>query len=199
MRRCRNATAKTSVRPVIETQWQSAWQPQLIGTLLFLAASQRLLLIEKKTGHGQGKVNAPGGKWELGETLAQCAQREMREETGIYTLPLGCIAELRFVERNGPQWLGYVFVAQEFSGVPTETVAAKPFWCPIDAVPYQRMWADDAIWLPQVLSHGLLSDNTVAPPLVFDLLFAAGELLDHRQQQGANFSLAIHTPRRDLL
>ncbi|NCF45617.1 MAG: NUDIX domain-containing protein [Proteobacteria bacterium] len=187
------------MRPVIQTQWQSAWQPQLIGTLLFLVESQRLLLIEKKTGHGQGKVNAPGGKWELGETLLQCAQREMREETGIDALPLGCAAELRFVERNGPQWLGYVFVAREFSGALTQTVEAKPFWCAIDAIPYQRMWADDAIWLPQVLSHGLLSGDTTASPLVFDLLFAAGELLGHRQRRSANLSLAIDTPRGDLL
>ena len=128
----------------------------------------------KKTGHGKGKVNAPGGKWELGETLLDCARREMREETGIEAEPPGCAAELRFVERSGPQWLGYVFVARDFSGNMAETPEARPFWCPLNGIPYERMWADDAIWLPRVLRHQLLTGHGASSPLVYDLLFEAG-------------------------
>ena len=52
--------------PTLQTPWQQAWQPELVGTLLFVVDQQRVLLIEKKTGHGMGKINAPGGKWEIG-------------------------------------------------------------------------------------------------------------------------------------
>ena len=61
---------------VIETPWQKQWQPELIGTLVFLVDNERVLLIEKLTGHGQGKINGPGGKWEAGESLLECARRD---------------------------------------------------------------------------------------------------------------------------
>ena len=156
-----------------------------------------MLLIDKKTGHGLGKINAPGGKWDIGESLWACARREMLEETGIDAQPLGCVAELRFVERDGPQWLGYVFVAREFTGAMTETPEAKPFWCDVAAIPYHQMWADDAIWLPKVLAHGMLRDEPSAPPLVYDFLFAAGELLEHQSSAQRGLSLSIHASRSE--
>lgn len=179
----------------IDTPWQQKWQPEFVGTLLFLIDSDRVLLIEKKTGHGKGKVNAPGGKWELGETLLDCARREMREETGIEAEPLGCAAELRFVERSGPQWLGYVFVARDFSGNMAETPEARPFWCPLNGIPYERMWADDAIWLPRVLQHQLLTGHGASSPLVYDLLFEAGELREHQLSLQSVLSQSVHTQR----
>ena len=181
--------------PIIKTLWHQRWQPEFVGTLLFLVDADRVLLIEKKTGHGSGKVNAPGGKWELGETLQDCARREMLEETGIEAEPLGCVAELRFVERNGPQWLGYVFVARDFSGHMGETPEARPFWCPLGDIPYEQMWADDAIWLPQVLKHGLLTGHGASTPLVYDLLFEAGEILEHHLSPQSVLSQSVHTPR----
>ena len=48
-----------TVLPVIQTPWQNQWQPELIGTLVFLVDNERVLLIEKLTGHGQGKINGP--------------------------------------------------------------------------------------------------------------------------------------------
>lgn len=180
---------------IIDTPWYQQWQPEFVGTLLFLVDTDRVLLIEKKTGHGQGKINAPGGKWELGETLHNCARREMLEETGIQAEPLGCVAELRFVERNGPQWLGYVFLARNFNGRMVETPEARPFWCPLSCIPYQRMWADDAIWLPQVLKHQLLTEQGQASPLVYDLLFDAGELLEYQMNPQGVLSQSVHTPR----
>jgi hypothetical protein len=57
------------------------------------------------------------------------------------------------------------------------------------------MWADDAIWLPKVLAHGVLSDEPSAPPLVYDFLFTAGKLLEHRPSDQSALSLSIHAPR----
>ncbi len=111
------------------------------------AAQPRVLLIDKKTGHGAGKVNAPGGKLEPDESPLQCAQREVYEEVGLRVAELRLAAELKFVDTHAPQWFGYVFVAHEFAGVAKETREAKPFWCDLDAVPYARMWEDDRFWL----------------------------------------------------
>ena len=43
----------------------------------------RVLLGRKKRGMGLGKWNGFGGKIEAGETMRQCAVRELREECGL--------------------------------------------------------------------------------------------------------------------
>jgi len=45
-----------------------------------------------------------------------------------------------------------VFHGTEFTGTPTETREAKPEWFRISEIPYDRMWADDQYWLPQMLA-----------------------------------------------
>lgn len=139
--------------PVINTPWVAAWQPEFIGTLLFLLADDQVLLIHKKTGHGAGKINAPGGKLEPAESVIECACREVFEEVGLIVEDPVVGAEMRFVERDGPQWLGFALTATDFSGDLQETAEAKPFWCPVAEIPYDKMWPDDAIWLPMLLSN----------------------------------------------
>ena len=62
--------------------WQS-WRPSMRATLLFLHRGSDILLIHKKSGLGCGKVNAPGGKIERGESASEAAVREVSEEGGI--------------------------------------------------------------------------------------------------------------------
>ena len=60
-------------------------QKPIRATLLFLIdrSTDSVLLIRKKRGIGAGKINAPGGKIDPGETPAECAVRETREEVGL--------------------------------------------------------------------------------------------------------------------
>ena len=139
----------------------------MIGTLVFLIHQGKVLLIKKLTGHGQGKINGPGGKWEINESLLECARRETLEETGLAVDDLTCEAELRFVEEAGPLWLGYVFVAKVFSGELTQTQEAKPFWGELGNIPYRVMWADDAIWLPRELRKRWTERRIVEILMVF--------------------------------
>ena len=148
--------------------------PEFVGTLMFVVVADHVLLIHKKTGHGAGKINGPGGKIDPGESVLACAVRETQEEVGITPLEPQCVLEMRFVEQDGPQWLGYACVASAYRGALQESSEAKPFWCPIAEIPYERMWPDDAIWLPRILSEKIDS------PLVADFLFSDGALMDHR-------------------
>ena len=80
-------------------------------------------------------------------------------------------ARLRFVATDDDQWLGYVFVAHRFSGLPHPSAEAEPFWCPIDSLPLDQMWEDDRLWLPRVLAGEQLAG---------DFLFTDGRLVAHR-------------------
>ncbi|MGA1370385.1 MAG: 8-oxo-dGTP diphosphatase [Pseudomonadales bacterium] len=151
------------------------WQPDLVGTLLFVVQDERVLLIHKRRGHGAGRVNAPGGKLEPGETPLACALRETVEETGVVALGATLRAEMRFIDRAGPDWLGYVFVASRSRGAAVTTPEAVPFWVALDEVPYHRMWPDDRLWLPSVLAGETLRG---------DFLFENGVLLASRVTPG---------------
>ena len=133
-----------------EFDW-AAWKPGMQSTLVFVFRNDEVLLIHKKTGLGRNKVNAPGGKVEPGEDFVQCAEREVQEEVGLRTWDLREVAELRFLMNDHPDILCRVYVTRRFTGCPTETKEARPYWCSISEIPYDKMWEDDRLWLPRVL------------------------------------------------
>ena len=65
-------------RVVSKIDWRR-WKPTDVATLVFVVEPERLLLIRKKRGLGAGKINGPGGRREPGETLDECAARELEE------------------------------------------------------------------------------------------------------------------------
>lgn len=107
----------------------------------------------QKRGIGAGKVNGPGGKFEPGETALQCVLREVREELHIDIEDAREMGVLNFSFACGtiPEIRCHVFMATSFTGTPTETPEAEPFWCPVDGIPYDLMWQDDRFWLPAML------------------------------------------------
>jgi 8-oxo-dGTP diphosphatase len=98
-----SATAITDFEAI---DWDS-WEARDRATLLFVVLDFRVLLIRKLRGLGAGKINAPGGRIDPGETS---------------------------------------------EGEAVETEEAVPLWTPVDAIPYDEMWADDRIWVPLLLA-----------------------------------------------
>ncbi len=128
------------------------WRPRERSVLCFVVREGRILLIEKKRGLGAGKVNGPGGRMEKGETSVQAAVRETREEVGITPMGLEWAGELSFQFRDGYSLHCTVYRADGWEGELVETDEAKPFWMGTDQIPYERMWADDAYWMPKLLA-----------------------------------------------
>ncbi len=127
------------------------WIPQERANLCFILKDERLLLIRKKRGLGAGKINAPGGRLEPGETALEAAIRETLEEVGVVPHAPSLRGELFFQFADGYSLHCAVFLALDCEGEPVETVEADPFWCGIDDIPFHEMWADDAHWLPLML------------------------------------------------
>lgn len=128
------------------------WIPKDRATLCFVLSNRQILLIEKLRGLGKGKVNAPGGRIEPGESPAQCAVRETQEELHVTPLNPAPRGRLRFQFTDGYSLECFVFSATQYTGTPTPTDEAIPLWTPLDHIPYNRMWADDILWLPHMLS-----------------------------------------------
>lgn len=130
----------------------SAWEPTDVATLLFVVERGRALLIRKKRGLGAGKINAPGGRLEAGETPLAAAVREVQEELGVTPLEPRERGTLAFEFADGYRLFCHVFRSDRREGEPRETEEAAPLWFPLEALPYEEMWADDALWLPRMLA-----------------------------------------------
>jgi 8-oxo-dGTP diphosphatase len=146
------------------------WTPQERATLLFVRRDGQVLLIRKKRGLGAGKINGPGGRIDGEETPLQAAIREVQEELRVMPINVEARGELSFQFIDGYALFVYVFSANDCIGEPQETDEAAPLWTPIDAVPFDQMWADDRIWFPHILN-----DRSFRGRFLFD----GDELLGH--------------------
>jgi 8-oxo-dGTP diphosphatase len=138
------------VKQLADIDWDT-WQAKDPATLVFVIRNGKILLIDKKTGLGKGKVNGPGGKVEPGESPRDCAVRECREELGITVSNLQFCGQHRFQFVDGYSIEVWVYRTEDYEGKPTETMEARPLWVPLDEIPYEQMWEDDRLWLPMLI------------------------------------------------
>lgn len=124
--------------------------------ICFLVRDNMVLLGMKKRGFGAGKWNGFGGKLEPGEDPVAAVIRELREEAGVEVLvsDLRDHGELTFRFRGHADWDNRcrVFVAERWSGDPSESEEMRPAWHPVHELPFASMWVDDPHWVPLVLA-----------------------------------------------
>lgn len=127
----------------------------------------RILLGEKHRGFGKGFYNSFGGKVEPGEKLAASACRELREETNIEVteerMRKGQVGTLYFTFEDTDMrmtvHLFRIMISPEPSDVnyiDQTTIRGcdeiTPRWMEQSQIPFDRMFADDSIWLPNLLA-----------------------------------------------
>lgn len=100
-----------------------------------------LLLRRARTGWKDGQWSLPAGGHDGGETLAQAAARELREETGLLVhaddLRLIHLLHCRSGDHGG-DWLGAFFLATQWDGEPLIGEPDKHNgmgWYALDALP----------------------------------------------------------------
>ena len=76
----------------------------------------------------------------------------MQEELRVTPTGVQPRGELAFQFVDGYALFVYVFSAEGCEGEPQETDEAVPIWTPLDALPFDQMWADDRLWFPHLLS-----------------------------------------------
>jgi len=139
-----------NAKAVRDIDWDT-WEAKDPATLVLVVRDNQMLLIRKKRGLGAGKISAPGGRLEPGETPLEAAVREVQEELCITPLGLTYSGENLFQFVDGYSIHVHIFKACDYEGEPTETDEASPIWSNLDAIPYEEMWEDDKLWVPLVL------------------------------------------------
>lgn len=137
-------------RSLAGIDWER-WEACDPATLVFVFRGDELLLIDKKTGLGMGKINMPGGKIDPGETAEEGAIRECREEVGITVSNLEYCGQHKFQFVDGYSIHVWVYRTRDFEGEPYATPEAEPMWVRQDQIPFDDMWEDDRYWLPMLI------------------------------------------------
>jgi 8-oxo-dGTP diphosphatase len=123
------------------------------ATLLLLLKDDQILLAMKKRGFGVGRYNGVGGKIEAGETIEQALVRECQEEIGVTPINFERVAYHDFKFPDGTTDMQvHAYVCRKWEGEPVETEEMAPQWFSLKEIPYDQMWQDDIVWLPQVLA-----------------------------------------------
>ncbi len=125
--------------PSFESNSTSARPTIGVGVGVLVLRDGMVLLGKRRGSHGAGTWSAPGGRLEFGETIEQCAQRELAEETGLYAtgLELGPYTNNVFQEVQ-EQYLTVFALARGFEGCPENLEPNKCegwFWFPWSELP----------------------------------------------------------------
>lgn len=123
-------------------------------TLTVFFKDNKILLGEKKRGFAKGTLNGIGGKQDEGETIDEAMIRECQEEIGVTPIDYVLIGKIHFdVWYKGERVNMYmhVYTCTKFDGEIIETEEMLPKWYDIDNIPYEKMLADDLLWMPMAL------------------------------------------------
>lgn len=81
-----------------------------VGVLAAVRRGPRCLLIQRVAKLDIGKWGFPGGSLEVGETVTECAERELLEETGVEATAVGVLTAYDFIRRDPEGRVGFHFL-----------------------------------------------------------------------------------------
>lgn len=117
---------------------------------------ENIVLCMKKRWFWSWLYNWAGWKVEAWETILEAASRELMEETTIDIKPEWLtprwVFHFFFLEK--PEWNMdvHLFTAHNYTWDFEETEEMKPELFKISEIPFEKMWPDDAIWMPRVIA-----------------------------------------------
>jgi 8-oxo-dGTP diphosphatase len=146
-----------------------------IATLCYVLHEDQVLMVHrvKKTQDmHQGKWNGLGGKLEAGEMPEECAEREIREESGLTVSDLALKGILTFPGfANDEDWYAFVFTAKTTESKLIDSPEGILQWVNRDQLMDLNLWEGDRIFLPWVFEPGFFSGK---------FTYKNGNLIEHQ-------------------
>ena len=143
----------------------------IVATLGYVMSrdGRQVLMVHRNAredDHHLGKYNGLGGKLEPDEDVVSCMRREIREEAGIECGAMrlrGTISWPGF-GKAGEDWLGFVFVIDQWSGTPLESNSEGTLeWVPVERITALPLWEGDRHVLPLVFDDDPRAFHGVMP------------------------------------
>ncbi len=109
-----------------------------IGVGVFVFKEGKVLLGKRKGAHGIGDWAPPGGHLEFGESIEDCAKRELYEETGLHALLVETGSWSNDVIDGNKHYITFFAVVNQFEGEPELLEPHKCEgweWFSLDALP----------------------------------------------------------------
>lgn len=112
-------------------------QPIGACVIVLSANKTQVLLGKRKNSYKSGWYGMPGGRLEVGESLHECARRELEEETGLSAERLEYVGVVRDWQHTY-DFIHFVFLYAELKG---EAVCTEPDkcegweWFPLNQLP----------------------------------------------------------------
>ncbi|MBV8121363.1 MAG: NUDIX hydrolase [Alphaproteobacteria bacterium] len=135
----------------------------IVGVLAVVLRGERALVVRRANPPMAGRWGFPGGVLELGETVAEGAMRELREETGVVAEPITPLTVIDSIDHDdeGRVRFHYTLVAVHARWRSGEGIAADD--------------ADEVAWLSRadIVEGGLATAPALLPLL--ELAVKAGE------------------------
>ena len=123
-----------------------------VAVLAVTRRGDRLLLAQRRNPPDALKWGFPGGRVEPGETVAEAAQRELAEETGVRGAVRGVLTALDSIHRDGDGGLQFHYLLvvmlldwQAGEGEPATDVAAVAWLTLDDLLRGDRALSRDAV------------------------------------------------------
>ncbi|HEY0605523.1 MAG TPA: NUDIX domain-containing protein [Herpetosiphonaceae bacterium] len=120
----------------------------LIGVGAVIWRADRVLLIRRGKPPRENEWSLPGGRQELGETVAEAARREAREETGLAITVRDVVAVVDLIDRDadGRVQFHYTLIDVLAEWQSGEAVAAddaaEVAWVTLDELPRYSLWSE---------------------------------------------------------
>lgn len=110
----------------------------VVGVGVVVWRGERVLLVRRGRPPRLGQWSLPGGAQHAGETLAETAAREVREETGLELEALQLVTTLDLIERDPDGRVRYHYTLVDFTAeapgaaepVPGDDAAAVGWFAP---------------------------------------------------------------------
>jgi 8-oxo-dGTP diphosphatase len=127
----------------------------IVGILAVVLRGERVLIVRRANPPMPGRWGFPGGVLELGETVAQGAMRELKEETGVIAEAAGPLTVIDTIDRDREGRVRYHYTL----------VAVIGHWQSGEGVPGDD--ADEVAWLThaEIVEQGLPTAPALLPLL----------------------------------